>query len=284
MKLLVFLLLPYLSLSEVGKDFSKCRQFFLNNDPPQITLPADVSVKQVKHICQCLKDKNKIKYLYATLYNTAWRIPIYSAYVFGSPNVERVDRWYIEPQLDLGTTAEPCMSPQDRDSIINQAVNCDYVYSGYDRGHLYPVQHTNNHLSMLATSTLTNAAPQDPTFNQQEWKKHEKAVIDDLKGCKGKAYVVTGVVPDINKQIPKRNPIVTVSKYYWRANWCLKNNKVTEKGYFGPDNNGRVEELSIAKLQEKLEKYYNIIIFPSVPPRAQKTPGMVVINSLAFNL
>lgn len=97
MKLLVFLLLPYLSLSEVFQDFNQCSQFFLSNDPPQFTPPAGVSVK---HICQCLWDDSDQKiYLYATLYSTTWRIPIYSAYVFGSQNVGRCDLWYIEPQV-----------------------------------------------------------------------------------------------------------------------------------------------------------------------------------------
>ncbi|KAK9952795.1 hypothetical protein ABG768_018602 [Culter alburnus] len=264
MKLLVFLLLPYLSLSEVGQDFNKCRQFFLNNGPPKITPPP--TGVSVKHICQCLWDNNNWQmYFYATLYNTAWRIPIYSAYVFGSPNVKRVDRWYIEPQLD--GEPEPCMSPKGNKIINNQAVNSDYDGSGYDRGHLYPVQHTNNHLSMLATSTLTNAAPQDPSFNRQEWNYHEKAVIDDLKDCKGKAYVVTGVVPDTNNKIPTNKPRVTVSKYYWRATCCVKNNKFTGQGYFGPNNNNKVESLPIAKLQTKLAKDYNVnnfIIFPSL--------------------
>ncbi|XP_067235449.1 endonuclease domain-containing 1 protein [Chanodichthys erythropterus] len=270
MKLLVFLLLPYLSLSEVFQDFNQCSQFFLNNVPPQFTPPVGVSVQ---HICQCLQDNNNQKtYFYATLYSTTWRIPIYSAYVFeGHQKVERVDRWYIEPQLDLGNIAYPCMSPKGRRPTIGkyQAVNSDYDGSGYDRGHLYPVQHTNNHLSMLATSTLTNAAPQDPTFNQGVWKTHEGAVIKDLKGCKGKAYVVTGVVPDINNKIPTNNPKnnhrVTVSKYYWRATCCVKNGVFTGKGYYGPNNNDKVETLTIAELQEMLKKYYNIIIFPNVP-------------------
>ncbi|ROL44843.1 Endonuclease domain-containing 1 protein [Anabarilius grahami] len=276
MKLLVFLLLPYLSLSEVFTDFSQCSRTFLNNHPPQFTLLTDNSVK---HICQCvwvdIINRQKM-YLYATLYNTTGRIPIYSAYVFGSPNVGRCDPWYIEPQLDLGNNAESCMSPQGHKRNIGkyQTVNSDYDGSGYDRGHLYPVQHTDNHLSMLATSTLTNAAPQNPTFNQITWKKHEEDVIKDLKDCKGKAYVVTGVFPDTNIQIPKYDPRVTVSKYYWRATCCLKNNKFTGQGYFGPDNNGKVQQLSITDLQEKLEKDYkaknikindNIIIFPSVP-------------------
>ncbi|XP_048053020.1 endonuclease domain-containing 1 protein-like [Megalobrama amblycephala] len=264
MKLLVFLLLPYLSLSEVGKDFNQCRRFFLNNVPPRF-IP---SLSSTAHICQCVWNESKQKmYVYATLYSTAWRIPIYSAYVFGSPNIGRCDAWYIEPQLDLGTTAEPCMSPKGRKSINNQAVNSDYDGSGYDKGHLYPVQHTNNHLSMLATSTLTNAAPQNSTFNQGAWKTHEGAVIKDLEGCDKAylAYVVTGVVPD-NIKINNR---VTVSKYYWRATCCIKSNTFSGKGYYGPDNNNKVQPLSITDLQTQLATDYkvnNITIFPSLPP------------------
>ncbi len=134
----------------------------------------------------------------------------------------------------------------------NQAVNSDYKYSGFDRGHLYPVLHTDNHLSMLATSTLTNAAPQDECFNRVKWLEHERAVVEDLKSC-DKAYVVTGVVPDTNRKIKNG---VTVSKYYWRATCCLKNNQYIGKGYYGPDNNGRVQELTIDKLQEELRKMY----------------------------
>ncbi|KAK9977023.1 hypothetical protein ABG768_018844 [Culter alburnus] len=257
MKFLVFLLLPHLSLSEVGQNFNQCSQFFLNNVPPQFPPPAGVSVQ---HICQCLQDNNNQKiYLYATLHSTTWRIPIYSAYVFGNQNVGRCDAWYIEPQLDLGTTAEPCMSPRGNGN--NQAMNSDYRGSGYDRGHLYPVQHTDNPLSMLASSTLTNAAPQDPTFNQGAWNDHEKDVISDLQNC-NVAYVVTGVVPD-TKTINNR---VFVSRFYWRATCCKKNNMFTGKGYYGPDNNGRVKPLTIANLQTQLENDYNvnnIKIFPN---------------------
>ncbi|RXN11628.1 hypothetical protein ROHU_010526 [Labeo rohita] len=254
MKLFVFLLLPYLSLSEVGRDFNKCKQFFLSNSPPQFT-PA---LSSSQHICQCLWDNNdKPIYLYATLYNTVWRIPIYSVYVLKSSNIGRCDAWFIEPQLD-NTNAVPCMraeGPQNTNGN-NQAVNSDYVGSNYDKGHLYPVQHTNNHLSMLATSTLTNAAPQDLTFNRGQWSKHEKDVILDLQSC-NESYVVTGVVPDTNIRIPTNNPRVTVSKYYWRATCCKQGSTFIGKGYFGPDNNGKVQSLSITDLQQKLIKDYH---------------------------
>lgn len=269
MKLLVFLLLPCLSLSEIVNDFGKCKRFFLNNDPPQFTVPPSTATPVppgTTAICQCVWDDNDDqKFLYATLYNIAWKIPIYSAYVFGSLSVGRCDPWYIEPQLD--GDAEPCMAPKGRKTLKYQAMNRDYegqdpTKPTYDKGHLYPVQHTYDHISMLATSTLTNAAPQDSAFNRVQWKNHEKAVIDDLKSCKSVAYVVTGVVPDHCK--PKLKNRVTVSKYYWRATCCLKNGVYTGKGYFGPNNNNKVEELTITDLQTRLAKDYavNIKIFP----------------------
>ncbi|XP_056097094.1 uncharacterized protein LOC130076146 [Rhinichthys klamathensis goyatoka] len=258
MKLLVFLLLPCLSLSELSPGFGKCEEFFLNNAPPQFT-PA---LPDTKEICQCVWDNNdEQKFLYATLYNTDWKIPIYSAYVFKSIPVDRCDPWYIEPQLD--GDAEPCMAPRGHKNITNQAVNSNYKganESGYDRGHLYPVQHTHGRLSMLATSTLTNIAPQNASFNQHQWNKHEKAVAKILKECT-EAYVVTGVVPNTNIKLNAR---VTVSKYYWRATCCLtKKGVYTGQGYFGPDGENKVKLLpSIADLQTQLAKDYKVGVAP----------------------
>ncbi|XP_058636743.1 endonuclease domain-containing 1 protein [Onychostoma macrolepis] len=251
----------FFALSEVVKNFDNCKNFFLNDKPPK-GFP-----NSFEHICQCLWDENDQKiYVYATLYSTTWKIPVYSAYVFRqSKSIGRCDAWYIEPQLDKED--EPCMRPKGRNQKIgtNQALNSDYENSGYNKGHLYPVLHTSNHLSMLATSTLTNAAPQNSDFNQKAWLRHEEAVVEDLKSCDEEAYVVTGVVPDINHKIEKKS--VTVSKYYWSATCCLKGSQYIGKGYYGPDNNGRVQELTIAELQNDLQIFYklesSISIFPA---------------------
>ncbi|XP_059375186.1 endonuclease domain-containing 1 protein-like [Carassius carassius] len=256
----------FFALSEVvDNNFSKCKEFFLNNAPPVFTPPVGGSVKS---ICQCLWDDNDEQiYLYATLYSTTWKIPVYSAYVFReSKNIGRCDPWYTEPQLD--GDSEPCMRPEgySKNIGINQAVKSDYKKSKvYDRGHLYPVLHTDNHLSMLATSTLTNVAPQDSDFNKNAWLGHERSVPEDLKSCV-KAYVVTGVVPNTQTTMNNR---VYVSQYYWRATCCLKNNHYRGKGYFGPDNKGQVEVLTINELQNKLSCFHRIQkiqIFPSLPP------------------
>ncbi|XP_068078594.2 endonuclease domain-containing 1 protein [Danio rerio] len=261
MKTLVFFLLPLFTFSEVLNDFTQCSQYFLDNTAPKFTAPKGVSVKP---ICQCLWDEDdQQRFLFATLYSTTWKIPIYSAYVFdGRETTGRCDAWYIEPQLD--GEDEPCMRPKGYSHNIgtNQAVNSDYKNSDYDKGHVYPVMHTYNHLAMLATSTLTNTAPQNPDFNRKQWKQHEEAVIKDLESC-AEAYVVAGVAPDTRVQV---NNKITVSKFFWRATCCLNYNGVyIGKAYFGPNNNNKVEEVSVQYLENMLKSYYEIKIFPSIP-------------------
>uniref|UniRef100_A0A8C0Y6F9 Uncharacterized protein n=1 Tax=Cyprinus carpio carpio TaxID=630221 RepID=A0A8C0Y6F9_CYPCA len=232
MRWLVFLLC-FFTLSKIAdNNFSECKKF-LNNAPPDFTAPAGISVVPICH--------------------TTWKIPVYSAYVFDSPNIRRCDTWYIEPQLD--GDPEPCMRPKGYGTEIskNLGVNKDYHEKGYDKGHLCPVLQTSNHLSMLATSTLTNAALQKSTFNRNAWLRHEKAVIEDLKSCDKVAYVVTGVVPD--------------TKYYRRATCCLKGGQYIGKGYCGPNKQDKVQELTTEELNKKLQEFYKvkspISIFPA---------------------
>ncbi|XP_058240005.1 endonuclease domain-containing 1 protein-like [Hemibagrus wyckioides] len=133
-----------------------------------------------------------------------------------------------------------------------QALNSDYKGSGYDRGHLFPVYHTHNEETMLATSTLTNAAPQDSSFNRGQWKKHERDLKKLLlKKCK-KAFIITGVIPG-NKVIGNN---VRVAKYYWNAYCCLGINATSSEGYMGPDNNGKVQKGTVRHLETKLQKSY----------------------------
>ncbi|KAI2647609.1 Endonuclease domain-containing 1 protein [Labeo rohita] len=131
MKPLVFLLLPYLSLSEVVSNFDICNQFFLNEDPPQFTPSGSSPPNEVKHICQCLwDDSDEQKILYATLYSTTWKIPIYSAYVFGSPNIGRCDVWYIEPQDSKEMTGKNWeeRGERDRQRTSRQESNSGHLF------------------------------------------------------------------------------------------------------------------------------------------------------------
>ncbi|MGH0164042.1 UNVERIFIED_CONTAM: hypothetical protein FKN15_072196 [Acipenser sinensis] len=112
----------------------------------------------------------------------------------------------------------------------HQALNTDYVGSGYDRGHLFPVSHTSEEPTEEATFTLTNAVPQARCLNEIWWKEMEVAVGRYLhNNClrHGKqAYVVTGAVPSHNGNSDTIGPgRVNVPALLWTAFCCYDNNQ-----------------------------------------------------------
>ncbi|XP_016117270.1 endonuclease domain-containing 1 protein-like [Sinocyclocheilus grahami] len=173
---------------------SGCGKFFANGKSPTI-LPGP----QYRQICQTLNND----VYYATFYDTDNKIPVYSAYKFeGLKSCTRLDKWYIEPQLD-DNNASPNMKFEKDVKIQGlggrQALNGDYENSRYDKGHLAPVYQAQSQSCAYATFTLTNAAPQNPSFNRGQWKVLEKKIAEELSyQCLPKrytVYIVTGVVP-----------------------------------------------------------------------------------------
>ncbi|RXN30538.1 endonuclease domain-containing 1 -like protein [Labeo rohita] len=152
-----------------------CDQFFANGKPP-----TGFSGVQYRKICQ----KQDNVYYFATFYDTSNRIPVYSAYVFqgimGCKRLKNEKFWFIEPQLDDNNTS-PNMQLNKDVSIQglgnHQALNKDYVNSKYDRGHLAPVYQANSQSCAYATFTLTNGAPQNPSFNRVQWNTLEENLI-----------------------------------------------------------------------------------------------------------
>uniref|UniRef100_A0A667Z5Q4 Uncharacterized protein n=1 Tax=Myripristis murdjan TaxID=586833 RepID=A0A667Z5Q4_9TELE len=237
--------------------FANCTNFFFNGISPT-TFPNN---NHYKEICQCLP--NQPVYYYATLYDTANRIPVYSAYQFHHGNNRRQTTWYIEPQysyyhyvsccLQLDGFTDRCMKGGLK-GITHQATNDDYKKSGYDKGHLYPVRHTSTPDQMEATFTLTNAAPQNLTFNRGNWSQHEDQLVDILKKCRS-AFVVTGVVPGA-RTINNR---VRVAAYYWSAYCCNNGMTLRSGGFIGPKK-GKVESMTVKNLEAMLsdQNHYNL--------------------------
>ncbi|KAL7846051.1 hypothetical protein AOLI_G00242430 [Acnodon oligacanthus] len=240
--------------SEVVPDFTqKCPEFFADPKGDRSS-PTVFPGNDYKQICQ----KREDTYEYATLYDTANRIPVYSAYKFeGLQSCIRIDKWFIEPQLeDLG----PQMISESN-MIQKQAVNQDYEKKSrplYDKGHLAPVYHARSKSCADATFTLTNAAPQDRSFNRGQWRKTEEGVAEDVKQkCKGNCvYIVTGVVPDYNK--PLLNNKVRIPSHFWTAYCCLDNNLgVTDsRGFIGSNINVEVDNITVSELEGKLTTLY----------------------------
>uniref|UniRef100_A0A3B1J7R8 Uncharacterized protein n=1 Tax=Astyanax mexicanus TaxID=7994 RepID=A0A3B1J7R8_ASTMX len=254
---LLLLLLLALSgcFSEVVDDFlNKCPQFFANPGKTVCTPTVFPDKNRYKKICQSLYEEQGVYvYEYATLYDTANKIPVYSAYKFeGLMGCKRNNNWFIEPQLDK-PDAEGTMKLDNNGALLsNQAVNIDYFNSGYHRGHLAPVLHARSKNCSNATFTLTNAAPQNGSFNSGKWRVTEAKVAKILeeKCAENSRYIVTGVVPG-TKKINNR---VRIPSFFWTAYICLDNNqKVTTAGAFLGKNRNDIEvsELNISSLESR---------------------------------
>ncbi|XP_051777466.1 uncharacterized protein LOC114653417 isoform X2 [Erpetoichthys calabaricus] len=271
MALLTFLVLAFFSLpqfqkAEVVTDFSTCQDFFYKK-----TAPAGFDQNLIK-ICQKYNDL----YRYATLYSTFRRIPIYSAYTFdfacGNNTEGRRATWFIERQLSIPSDPHDNMDlpRNDREMLKqNQAIDRFYENTNYDRGHLNPNNFQCND-GRIATFTLTNAVPMDACFNRVLWKEYEdetRNVLERLRN-KGIAYLVSGVVPSVNKiPIQKIDEteeerdffMVTLPSHIWTA-VCFEAYDTTKSfsfGYLGinkPD--AIIEPMEILTLEEQLQALY----------------------------
>ncbi|XP_072513550.1 endonuclease domain-containing 1 protein [Salminus brasiliensis] len=251
--LLLLLALPGCFSAVVN--FSTCPQFFA--DPGGTVSPPTIFARgRYQQICQ-IRQGNLHEY--ATLYDTANKIPVYSAYKFdGLMDCKRNDSWFIEPQLE-DSTKDVYMKREDKSiTYQNQAVNADYENTGFDKGHLAPVYHARSQSCSDATFTLTNAAPQNKSFNRGQWKVTESTVAKALtQRCKrNSAYIVTGVVPDYNRP-PLKNR-VRVPSHFWTAYCCLDNNRrvTASSGFLGVNVNVPVQEMPVAYLEGNLTNLY----------------------------
>ncbi|XP_017318163.3 endonuclease domain-containing 1 protein [Ictalurus punctatus] len=256
MKLLsvVLLLLPLsLCLAVVVDDFTESCPGFFANPYHVVSPPTGFTGTQYKRICQTLNNKAE----FATLYDTTYRIPVYSAYRFtGLMKCNRLDKWHTEPELEVG------MQDQNQKTcLVNQAENGDYKYSGYDRGHLAPVFLATSQNCADATFTLTNAAPQAAMFNRNTWMRTEKSMNDTLtKSCLNvglSAFVVTGVVPGTGTL--KNEGRVRIPSHFWMAFCCLDNNNISKHSgaYIGENiNNAKVDNLDRQVLENRLNSLY----------------------------
>ncbi|XP_017572796.1 endonuclease domain-containing 1 protein-like [Pygocentrus nattereri] len=240
--------------SEVVNSFIQtCPKFFAN--PEGIVSPPTIFAGyNYKQICQIRASV----YEYATLYDTANRIPIYSAYKFESlSNCERQTDWYIEPQLDNASARREMALETNKTLLQNQAVNKDYANRktfGLDIGHLAPI--FRGLACSDATFTLTNAAPQNSIFKKGKWKATEiyVAVLLKQKCSMYDSYVVTGVVPGsvwLNNR-------VNVPNYVWIGYCCLANNRQTKLsgGFIGRNADLPVSPVNLKELEKYLSQFY----------------------------
>ena len=106
-------------------------------------------------------------------------------------------------------TKDPCI-----DSYYSTPF--DYMFSGYDRGHLAPAADMGwSKKSMSESFYMSNISPQKPSFNRGIWSSLESWVRDVAK-CETNIVVVTGpvVVPDDMTNTIGSNKVVVPTAFY----------------------------------------------------------------------
>ncbi|XP_056597826.1 endonuclease domain-containing 1 protein-like [Triplophysa dalaica] len=225
--------------------FTECKEFFFKEKPPVIP-----NSNNYKTICQTFK--NQIRF--ATLYDTARRSPLFSAYKYtGYTKInEPQSLWMAEKQL------EPLSDVEMREPFVNQARNVDYMRNNpnnYIIGALFPTSHTADKETQRSTLTLTNSVPLNNMFKESIWNLVETEINNNMDNkCRDNnqktlAYVLTGVIPG-NQQLNER---VNVPSHVWTAFCCYDSlAKVwVSKTYF--TSNQRHESVNKIKLKDLLE-------------------------------
>lgn len=201
---------------------------------------------------------------YASLYNTTYRTPLYSAEILtkerllASKDMVRVNDFHEEPGLSSSPT------------------NKEYARSGYDRGHLAPNADMSSRNSQYESFSFVNLIPQDPDNNRHLWANIESTTRKfTLKS--GKAYVVSGVLflnPTL-KTIGSngRNKGLYVPTHLWKAVY-YPNSSVA--GVYlvnnAPGNNYQI--LSLADFA----KNYNFTPFPTLDNNIKQLKNLPTVE------
>ncbi|XP_006627399.1 endonuclease domain-containing 1 protein-like [Lepisosteus oculatus] len=205
--------------ASVGDNFKDCKQFLYMRTPP-----VGIADGNLKKICQRYNNKPR----FATLYDAARRVPVYSAYTFKkSDGQKRVDvPWMYEPQLgspDEGGNMQ-ALPQGEIDQLIedSQAVLQDYADAVlYERGPLNPDEHQADNDDKAATYTLTNIVPQITTFFEESWSVYLDKIRKRLNNfCRGKSYIVTGITTSGSMIRRDHEDRLAVPKYLWSAYCC----------------------------------------------------------------
>ena len=223
---------------ECSNVFAGCDQFFYGNPWPMIE---NDKRDDVVKLCQTQLPNRRYPYwegkvVFATLYSTKYKIPIYTANVVninGSKGFDRHDCLWnrvATALCDINTLPQhPINSEIGQASGFQncedyQALNSDFKKGcTLEKGHLSPSSiNSRDREKQDGTFTLTNAAPQYPLLNRGWWRVVERItekMIQDLVPNQD-VYIMTGtfgVKTDENGHDILMNNRVAVPESFWKA-------------------------------------------------------------------
>lgn len=169
---LIFSLIGNAALAE--PEFSECRHFFVNGQPPIIQHRQEVQLRAL-----CFSS-------FAVLHSGRSHTPLYVAEklnketLLDAKNNQRTNIFFADARLPR----------------LERAELEDYKGSGFDRGHMAPAGDMATPEAMAQSFSLANMVPQAPINNRKAWASIEKATRKYVMRAIGNVYVITGPVFD----------------------------------------------------------------------------------------
>lgn len=171
-------------------------------------------------------------------YSYEYNMPLWSKYTLDSKKLENIvarpkKRFILDENLPKRTVTHD-----------------DYTKSGYDRGHLTPVDDLQySYESASSTFVITNVVPMERSFNRGIWQRLENYVSDFIEKYH-EAVIVTGPIFEGNLSYMGRDSNIPIPTSFYKL---LVSNECTEV-YIIPHKNSS-EDLSIFKSDlESLQK------------------------------
>ncbi|XP_016121015.1 endonuclease domain-containing 1 protein-like [Sinocyclocheilus grahami] len=245
----VLLMLAFPFIMTELDSFSSCLDSFSNEKPPVIhdILENSVSKDQNRYKLICQEYKGRI--FFATLYDTGNKIPIFSAYKYTGKGA------FTRPKINFRSESKLNNQQQAQDN--------DYKNNNIrmSRGHLFPSSHAADLETASSTFTLTNAVPQEESFNNGIWNIKEETFQKNMnENClsnnnKVVAHVLTGAIPGTEKMKEK----VNIPSHMWMAFCCYNKKKDSwvSQAYCATNEANSKADLTTESLSE-LQQFINV--------------------------
>lgn len=144
------------------------------------------------------------------------------------------------------------------------ANNADYVWAGYDRGHLAPAADMGwSKVTIAESFYYSNMSPQKPSFNRGIWKKTEE-LVRDWAIENNSLYIVTGPVLTAGLKTIGKNQ-VSVPKYYYKVILDYSQPSVKGIGFIMPNADSKESPSYFAVSIDSIEQFSGIDFFPLLP-------------------
>lgn len=168
------------------------------------------------------------------------------------------------------------------DKVLTQSANSgDYLYSGYDRGHLAPAADmVFSNQSILESFYYSNISPQNPQFNRGGWKKLEAQVRDWGKSFE--IIVVTGgvLLDDGLSSIGKNK--VSVPKNFYKIVYAPEMDEMI--GFVMPNQKIYNDILSYSTTVDEIERLTGINFFIELAEEQQnQLESKIHLENWVFN-